>query len=94
MPTVRQQIIDLLSNEELNALEISEALSIREREVYDHLPHISQSLARHGRRLVVTPFACVSCGYLFQERQRFNRPSRCPRCKGGHIRMATYRVNG
>jgi hypothetical protein len=92
MPTVRQQIIDLLTTEELNAMELSQALSIREREVYDHLLHISRTLASHDKRLAITPYACVSCGYTFKERQRFNRPSRCPRCKGGHLRMASYRV--
>lgn len=94
MPTVRQQIIDLLSAAELNAIDISQAVSVREREVYEHLRHISQSLAAQGRRLQVTPYACLTCGFTFKERHRFSRPSRCPRCKGGHIRMAAYRVTG
>jgi predicted Zn-ribbon and HTH transcriptional regulator len=94
MPTVRQQIIDLLSVEELNAMEISQAVSIREREVYDHLAHISRTLASQGKRLVVSPYTCLSCGFTFEGRHRITRPSRCPRCKGGHIRMASYRVLG
>jgi len=94
MPTVRQQIIDLLRVEELNAMEISQAVSIREREVYEHLHHISQSLASQGKRLEITPYACASCDFTFKDRHRLSRPSRCPQCKGGHIRMATYRVTG
>lgn len=94
MPTLRQQIIELLSAEQQNAIEISQALSIREREVYEHLSHINRSLASQGKRLEISPYVCVSCDFTFKERHRFSRPSRCPRCKGGHIRMATYRVTG
>lgn len=92
MPTVRQQIIDLLSARALNALEISQAVSIREREVYDHLRHIGRSLAAQGKRLEISPYLCLSCDFTFAERDRFTRPSRCPQCKEGHIKMATYRV--
>ena len=67
-------------------------LSIREKEVYDHLEHISRSASAKGLKLIVTPFQCLNCGFLFKDRQRFTRPGRCPQCKGGHIRMATYRV--
>jgi transcriptional regulator len=92
MPTIRQQIIELLQAREYTALEISQILSIREREVYDHLQHIERSLARQGEKLALTPYACLHCGYIFADRSRWNRPGRCPHCKGGHIRMAGYRI--
>ncbi|MCJ7601262.1 MAG: transcriptional regulator [Desulfobulbaceae bacterium] len=93
MATIRQQIIALLSNEEVNALEISQLLSIREKEVYEHLDHISRTLSSQGKRLLVRPYACMKCGFLFKDRHRFNRPGRCPRCKGGHISMASYHID-
>ena len=92
MSTIRQQIIDLLRSEEVNALEISQLLSIREREVYDHLEHISRTLMVRGKKLLVSPYTCMKCGYVFRERQRFTRPGRCPQCKGGHIRMASFAI--
>ena len=92
MSTIRQQIIDLLSEEELNAREISQAISIMEREVYDHLQHIDRSLSRVGKKLEVTPYKCLKCGYLFENRKRWDRPGRCPVCKKGHISMACFRV--
>lgn len=92
MPTVRQQIIALLEEEDLNALDISQSLSIREKEVYEHLAHIKRSLAAQKKKLLISPYQCLACGYLFKERSRFNRPGRCPHCKGGHIRMATYHI--
>lgn len=92
MPTVRQQIIDLLQEGEYNAREISQALSVMEKEVYEHLAHIERSLGRQGQKLVVRPFTCLSCGYAFAERRRWSRPGRCPACRQGHIRMASYRI--
>lgn len=92
MGTKRQQIIDLLSEQPCTALELSSALSMMEKEVYGHLEHIERTLARQGKKLVVSPFTCLACGFVFTGRRRWNRPGRCPRCKQGHIRMAEYRV--
>ena len=92
MQTIRQQIIDLLQDQEFNAREISQALSIMEKEVYDHLEHIDRTIGRQGMKLVVQPYACLSCGYTFEDRRRWTRPGRCPVCRHGHIRMAAYRI--
>jgi DNA-directed RNA polymerase specialized sigma subunit len=43
MGTKRKQIIDLLSKKEMDARELSQAVGIREKEVYEHLPHIARS---------------------------------------------------
>lgn len=90
--TLRKKMIELLEEEELDALELSGLLSIREKEVYEHLPHIAKSLAASGRKLVISPYQCLVCGYSFGKRDRFDRPGRCPKCKEGHIRMATYAI--
>ena len=92
MPTVRQQIIEILKQDELNAIDISRMVSVREKEVYEHLSHISRSLKAKSQKLLIVPYCCLSCGYVFKDRRRFTRPGRCPKCKGGHIRMATYKI--
>jgi predicted Zn-ribbon and HTH transcriptional regulator len=38
-------MIDLLSEEEMSAIEVSQELRIAEKEVYTHLPHIARSVA-------------------------------------------------
>lgn len=92
MSTIRRQIIELLCEEEMNALEISQAISIMERDVYGHLQHIERTLASQGKKLIMTPYRCLHCGYSFKERKRWDRPGRCPKCRKGHISMATYRI--
>lgn len=90
--SLRQQIMDLLSEEELNALEISQAVGVGEKEVPGHLEHIIRTLGAEGKKLLVSPYTCLGCGYSFKDRKRLHRPGRCPRCKGSHIKMATYRI--
>jgi predicted Zn-ribbon and HTH transcriptional regulator len=91
--TMRQRIAALLGEREMTARELSQALGIREREVFDHLPHIARSVAAQGGRLTVLPVRCHACGYVFEERKRFTRPSRCPRCKRSHIEVPVYRLS-
>jgi predicted Zn-ribbon and HTH transcriptional regulator len=91
--TIRQKIVLLLKEKDMTALDLSRSLGIREREVYEHLAHIGRTLAAKGYRLVVPPFACLGCGYMFRDRGRYTRPGRCPRCKGTHLQSPTYRLS-
>lgn len=92
MQTIRQQIIALLSKKEMGARELSQTMGIREKEVYEHLSHIARSAAAQGKKLIIQPFRCLGCGYVFEDRKRFTRPSRCPRCKRSRVQEATYLV--
>jgi len=90
--TIRQQMIDLLSAEEMTDRDLSQALGIPERDVYVHLSHIARSLAARKKKVRVTPVQCLSCGYVFRDRKRWSRPGRCPRCKDSHIQRPAYAV--
>jgi len=91
--TIRQQIIELLSNKEMGARELSQSVGIREKEVYEHLSHIARSVNARRKKLIIIPSSCLECGYVFENRKRFSPPSRCPRCKSEHIQNPTYRVS-
>ncbi len=92
MPTIRQQMIDLLSQGEYGAKELSQMLGIREKEVYEHLPHVSRSVASLKHQLKVVPSRCLICGRVFSNRKRFNKPSRCYNCKSERITETRYQV--
>ena len=92
LQTLRQQIIDLLQEQELTAREISQELGIREKEVYDHLGHIGRSASRLGLQLIVRPCCCLGCGYVFTERKRLTRPGRCPKCRNSHLTAARFTI--
>jgi predicted Zn-ribbon and HTH transcriptional regulator len=93
METIRQQMIDLLSEEEMSAIEVSQELRIAEKEVYTHLPHIARSVATQGKKLLILPSRCLKCGYVFEERKRFTRPGHCPKCKATYIQRPAYRIS-
>jgi predicted Zn-ribbon and HTH transcriptional regulator len=90
MQTVRQQIIELLTNGEMDARELSREVGIKEKEVIEHLAHIARSLAVTGKKLAIRPAECLLCGYVFEKRQRFTRPGRCPRCKKSHLQSPAF----
>jgi predicted Zn-ribbon and HTH transcriptional regulator len=90
--TIRQQIIDLLGSDELTLRDLSQAVSIPEKEVVDHLTHIERSIRTQGKKLVETPYKCLSCGFVFDKRSRFSKPGRCPSCKNSHMQVAQFHI--
>ena len=92
MQTIREQMIGLLEKEEMSARELSQAVKIREKEVYEHLAHIGRTVNTKRKKLVITPSQCLGCGYVFKDRKRFTRPGRCPHCKNERINNPAYQI--
>ena len=92
MKTLRKQIITLLSETDMTARDLSKAVAIKEKEVCGHLPHIERSVKAVGGKLLVRPFKCLKCGFVFKERKRFTRPGKCPRCRESHLESPRYRI--
>jgi predicted Zn-ribbon and HTH transcriptional regulator len=92
MRTIRQELMDTLMEREMTAIDLSQEVGIREKEVYEHLPHIARSVASQGNRLVVEQPRCLKCGFVFEGRKRFTRPGRCPKCRETHIQNPSYTI--
>ncbi len=92
MTTLRQKIIDILSMKAADAVELSKALSIPEKEVYEHLTHVARSVSSQNRRFVIIPSICRNCGQIFKERKRLTTPGRCYRCKSERVSMPIYQI--
>ena len=92
MRTLRQQIIDLLNQEVMTALDISQAVRVSEKDVYRHLAHIEKTVAGQGRKLSFKPCTCLACGFTFADRRRLTRPGRCPRCRESRISHPLFRI--
>jgi predicted Zn-ribbon and HTH transcriptional regulator len=91
--TPRQRIIDLITGARLSSRQLAQMLGIAERQVEDHLAHVVKTLARdHSRRFVLEPSTCHDCGFVFRDRTRLTRPSRCPRCRGESITAPRYGI--
>lgn len=92
MQTIRQQIVELLQQGPAGVREISQALSVMEKEVLDHLEHIRFSVKASGQQLHIAPAVCLDCAYAFTDRRRLKHPGRCPHCKGTHIQKPRYSI--
>lgn len=90
--TLRHRIITLLSDREMDARELSQELGIKEREVYGHLVHVERSVAAARATFILTPSQCLLCGYVFEDRRRLTRPSRCPKCKRSKLQSPSFRI--
>ena len=90
MSTIRRQMIALLADREYDAQELSGELHIPEKEVHNHLSHISKTVSARKQRLYIRASVCFSCGYEFKERKRFTKPGRCPKCRHTHIQAPGY----
>ncbi len=89
MTTLRQMIKELLEAEALSSLELSQRLSLPEKEVLDHLAHIARAPGP-GYRFQITPAVCKQCGFAFKKRERLTTPSRCPLCHHEGIRRPRF----
>ena len=92
MKTIRQQMIDLLTEEEMGIRALSQVLKIKEKEVLEHLPHIERSVKSLNKKIIFTPSSCLSCGFVFEERKRFSRPGHCPCCRDTSIESPMFQI--
>ncbi len=92
--TPRQRIIELITGSRLSSHQLAQLLGIPERQVEDHLTHVVKTLARdRSRRFVLDPSVCQDCGFVFRDRTRLTRPSRCPLCHSEGITAPRYGID-
>ena len=92
MGTIRKQMLEVLLEGPVDGPELSRKLHIREKEVYEHLPHVARSAAALDMHFVIHPSRCDTCGFVFRDRRRVTPPGRCPGCKSTHLRLPTYEL--
>jgi transcriptional regulator len=82
----------LTGSRSLTALELSSLVGISHKQVDEHLEHLQRSLAGAGEELVVESARCMTCEYVFEDRTKLGRPSRCPKCKGERVEPPRFRI--
>ena len=83
--TARQALKAVLRDYTCTARDLSQQVSVSEKDVAGHLEHLQRSLPHEGERLKVEPAVCAECGFVFKKRDRLSRPTRCPKCRSGRI---------
>jgi len=91
--TPRQRIMELLTDTRLTTHQLAQMLAIPERQVEDHLVHVVKSIARDKTlRFILDPARCLDCDFVFRDRRRLTRPSRCPHCRSESIAAPRYGI--
>jgi predicted Zn-ribbon and HTH transcriptional regulator len=90
--TIRSALRAALLAGPLTAREVSARVGIGEKEVAEHLEHLARSLRHSAERLLVEPTQCLACGFVFKERTRLGRPSKCPACKSQRLRPSQFQI--
>jgi transcriptional regulator len=93
--TARQRIIELLTDARLSSRQLAQMVGLPERQVEEHLTHVAKTIARdRTRRFILEPAMCPNCDFVFRERTKLTRPSRCPRCRSEGISAPRYGIEG
>ena len=90
--TVRKRLAELLSVGEWDVRALSQEMRLKEKEIVEHLPHVARSVKAAGGRFVIVPAECLGCGFLFEDRTKYKKPGRCPKCKGVRIQSPMFAV--
>jgi len=91
--TPRQALIAALTGTRRSSYELARMLGLSEKQIEAHLVHVVRSLAKdRSRRFLLEPSACQDCGFVFRDRTRLTRPSRCPRCRSEAISAPRFGV--
>jgi predicted Zn-ribbon and HTH transcriptional regulator len=91
--TVREALRRVLLEGPKTARELSARVGVSERDVVGHLEHLVRSVKQSGDRFEVEQAACLDCGFVFKDRARFTRPSRCPRCKSQQLSTPRFAIS-
>lgn len=93
MPTIRRQLIELLSHESRSVSSLARELGLRRGNVDQDLRHAVRSAMSAGHRVEVIPARCKDCDFVFGP-ERLSKPGRCPSCKGSRLFEPLIRLAG
>lgn len=88
--TRREEIIEILSKEKISAQQLANVFQVEMFEILEDLRHIKYSIK--PKKLVMNPAECKKCGFVFKERSRVKKPSKCPKCKSEWIMAPLFKI--
>lgn len=89
--TLRQSIADLLKRQEMSVSQLAKSLEVKFSEIESALEHIEKSI--RPKKIKSRAAFCQQCGFVFRERRKYSRPSRCPECKSEWIKEASFTIH-
>ena len=81
MQTRRKEMIALLEQQKMTARQLAERFEVEVPDILEDLKHIAQTIKATHKKLKEQWAVCNICGFVFKEREKFSRPSKCPKCR-------------
>jgi len=78
-------MIELLEKDKMTAKQLADFFRVDMKYVLEDLKHIAQTVKIHHKKLKIDPSVCNVCGYVFKERDKLSRPTKCPKCRSEDI---------
>jgi len=92
MQTRRREIAEILEKKRLTAKQLADLFRIDMKYVLEDLKHISQTVKVYHKKLQIKPAVCNFCGFVFRERERLSRPTKCPKCRSEDITELVFYI--
>ncbi|MBI2124529.1 transcriptional regulator, partial [Candidatus Pacearchaeota archaeon] len=86
----RQDIIRILEKQETTAQYLANIFETTLKEILEDLEHIEKSIK--PKKLKEVPAYCKSCNFMFKEREKISKPSKCPRCRSEWIEAQMFYI--
>jgi hypothetical protein len=85
IPKRRREIIEILEKDKTTAKKLADMFRVDMKYILEDLKHISQTVKIYHKKLKIEPAVCNVCGYVFKDRERLSRPTKCPKCRSEDI---------
>ncbi|NUM37420.1 MAG: transcriptional regulator [Candidatus Brocadiae bacterium] len=89
--TRREQMIGLLTEGSWTLDSLAKYFDVTSKIIEDDLSHIEKSIKKTHSLKQIPPY-CEGCGFVFKNRSRLQRPSRCPECKRERVTEGTIEL--
>lgn len=89
--TRREEIYELLKKSEMSAQDLANLFHCTLFEIETDLMHLAKSV-RPKYELRMYPARCKSCGFIFKQRTKIRRPSKCPKCREERISSPLFKI--
>jgi predicted Zn-ribbon and HTH transcriptional regulator len=87
--TIRQEIIELLKEDNLSIRDLSQMVGQSEKEITAQLSQIGKSV-----RLEINEPECIMCGFVFERKGKIKKPGKCPKCHSTRITSPRFTIQG
>lgn len=87
-----EQIIEILKQNPQTVTQLANFFQLRPKDIKIDIEHIHKSVKAKNLKLIIEPAYCERCNFIFKDRTKIRKPSRCPRCNSESISEPIFSI--